>query len=438
MTATQLTPRRAATGRALPPDLAARLRAVEDPVEQLGLVFEHHRARVEAIVRARVGDHAAAEDAALTLAERLLRRHLRREVADYREPAEYRALVGAMMIGARNLARDVRRDGWREVPAEHDEAAEPLGVAASPADSPEEAALDGAELGPLFDALRRLPAHEAQVLRMVEVDELTVRAAGERLGISKSAVFRIYQRARGRLDAELARSREGAWCAELAPHLAALEAEIVAVRDGLPQRPLAARVGAERAGEIRAHVWGDPANELDPGCLACRGVRRRERAALRLVVPPQVLLPLAVGLLGWLKGGVAGVWRLLHGLLGGKTAAVVAAGTLTVATGVPVATVVVERHGRHAAPPRHAVAARPRASAPVRTAPARRTVPKHAAVKPKLATAKPKPVTRKPTVVAPRTAVGRPAPVRRAAPAARHPAAPRPRDSYDPGLNVAP
>jgi RNA polymerase sigma factor (sigma-70 family) len=430
MTTAQLTPSRTATGRALPADLAARLRGVDDPLEQLGLIFEHHRPRVEALVRARVGDHAAAEDAALTLAERLLRRHQRQEVGDYREPAEYRALVGAMMIGARNLARDARRDGWREVPMEPDEAAEPLGAVPSRADSPEGAALGDAELGPLFDALRRLPAREGRVLRLVEVDELTIRAAGERLGLSKSAVFRVYKRARGRLDAELARSREGSWCAEYAPHLAALEAEIVAVRDGLPDRPLAARLGAERAEEIRAHVWGDPQNELDPGCLACRGVRRRERAGLRLVVPPHVLAPVAVGLLGWLKGGIAGLWRLLHGLAGGKTAALVAAGTLTVATGVPVATVVVQ-HRHHAPVPRPAAVAPVRQAAPVRTAPAR-TAPT------KRATAKPKVPTRKPTAAAPPSRVTAPAPVRRAAVPTPRRASPRLRDAYDPGLNVSP
>ncbi len=401
----------------MPGALRRALAGERSPRAQFTQIVDHLRPELVRVARA-AGVGASAEDVVSDVITRYLTRTLADPPATYATPGAYQHLRAGLLVSVRNAARNWHRDNRRTIHLEGDVLVDLL-------DSPdghstvEDVLFEEEDARALRDAVSRLGAAEAQVAQLIGVEEFSARAAAAMLGVPKSTVHDAWSRVQRSLRTSVDRYLDGGYCEECAPHLALLDAQRRAERDGCEDRPLDEAVGAERAAAIARHVYGSPAAGDDDGCRVCRLTRTRERAALRAFLPASFLAPApasagsvhdmlvslwdaTVGALGRLvddaSGVLLGAGGTAAGIGGGKAAALITSATLAIGASSIAPHLVTERPARP--PATVQVTQRTAAAAAISVAPRRSP-----AMVPRTAT------------VAPRRVKGGPAP--RRAPAAR-------------------
>ena len=371
------------------------------PRAQFTLIVDGLRPELVRVARV-AGVGASAEDVVSDVITRHLVRALADPPATFATPDAYQHLRAGLLVSVRNAARNWHRDNRRTIFVEGDVL---IDLLESPdVHSPvEELLFEDEDARALRDAISRLGAAESQVAQLIGVEEFSARAAAAMMGVPKSTVHDAWSRVQRSIRMSVDRYLEGGYCAECAPHLALLDAQRRAERDGCDDRPLDEAVGAERAVEIARHVYGSPADGEDDGCRVCRLTRTRERAALRSFLPPPFIAPVP-GLLGSVHDSLVDLWDATVGALGrlvddatsvvigasgtaagiggGKAAALVTSATLAIGASTIAPHVVMERPAR---PPASMQITKPTAAAPALVAAPRRTFTPRATVTPSTA-----------------------------------------------------
>ena len=361
----------------LPATVRAAAVGARDVRDEFTVIVEHLRPDLLRVARA-AGLGPSAEDVVSDTIARHFGRVLADPPATLTAPASYQHLRASLIVSVRNAARNWHRDHRRTIPLGTGEVAALIGAnEASPAH--DALIFDAEDTRALREALSRLDPADAEVVRLVGLEACTVRAAAAELGLPKSTVQDTWRRVQVTLRASVDRYLDGGYCAEYAPHLALLDAQRRAQREGSDERPLDEVVGSERSEAIARHVYGTSAD--GDGCHTCRLTRIRQRAALRAFLPVPVLPPAGGSVLDATRDALHGMWdgacaaigRLTDeissclvggggsavGLGGSKAAAWVTAATLTVGAATVTPVLTNQRPSRPTAPAVHSTAGSP-------------------------------------------------------------------------------
>ncbi|RKQ90490.1 RNA polymerase sigma factor (sigma-70 family) [Solirubrobacter pauli] len=246
---------------------------------------------------------------------------------------------------------DYRSQNTR-VDLEHAVVATPGGEAAASALSSESAYAEIAnalsddaraqEARRVTEAMLRLPEDQREALQYVHIDGLTVRAAAELLGTSKSSFDRLYRRALSRLQA-LCAAEQDADCAQaraLMQSKTALAAELIGWRDAHIEGCFSCQVAAGR--RVKLLIPALPVIVYRPGWLA-RATDRLTQLLSRGDTLPTEAVAAGIGTAG--AGGTVAGSTLLGGIATKAAACAVAA---TCAAGAAVTVPAVVHHERKA------------------------------------------------------------------------------------------
>ena len=303
-------------GSPVPVDLTDQLPSVADARDQLAAIAMYHFRDLVRQVAWQVGD-AKAEDLVQEVIVRHLDKHDANPQSRYTSVTAYHKLRLSLITSTKNAAIDhLRRKSTRaELPVgsfSDDMLEDLVGTEGGELtlEISDEATRD-LDSSALHDGLRRVDKSHAQMLRM-KLSGATFGEIATYMGVSTTGAYKAYQRAMRAVQPVLERYGAGGFCDEYGPHLLLVRQE----HDGADDRPLTDMIGAERAREIRLHVYGDPEVPADDGCVACRRSGAQQGSALVISLPAPLLLVPTGGLVTVGKDAAASTWGLVTGWIG--------------------------------------------------------------------------------------------------------------------------
>jgi RNA polymerase sigma factor (sigma-70 family) len=276
-----MTMTRGSTAPAAPSATAAEERSEGELVRDVrrgddrafGFLYDRYRRRIAAYAFGRVKDHARAEDIAQDVFISALRRMRQTE-----RPIAFKPWIYQI---ARNACNDHYRRGKRAEELSYDAegglASADYDRLVNPAPTPDVAVDTKQQLNDLCGAFGDLREAHQEILRLRELEGLSYREIGERMGLTRPAVESMLFRARRRINEEYDDLASGRRCLRI-------QATIAAAGDST--------LGARDRGRMMRHL---------SDCRPCRShipprsVRHRERRIVPVAAKGAPKQPLASG-----------------------------------------------------------------------------------------------------------------------------------------------